>query len=61
MLIHCPSCIKTMTQKGKDRLMNNHGREVRKRDWVCDCGETLRTEERRYPGEQFVLRKKKSP
>jgi C4-type Zn-finger protein len=57
-MIRCPSCIKTMTQKGKDRLMRSHAREVRKRDWVCECGAKLRTEERRYPGEQFVLHRK---
>jgi hypothetical protein len=44
-----------MQRKGKDRLMRSHAREVRKRDFVCECGAKVTTTERRYPGEPFEL------
>ena len=64
MLIDCPTCYRTMTKKGKDRLMRSHARELRKRDWVCECGTKLKTVERRYPCDPFVMHRKvlqKSP
>lgn len=52
----CPSCLShDPLTKGKDRLMRQHAREVRKRPYTCKCGYRIEEVARRYPGGEFVV------
>lgn len=57
MTYNCPQCLsKDPMVKGKDRLMRQHAREVRKRPYKClKCGAKIEEVARRYPGEAFEV------